>query len=143
GSDQRAAIENMRTREPTADEWALRVAAFGETDGNWSTQGPGNDKITGKKSLVPETMRTFFAGETQKAASTTAKSRTPIINKFGQGMKFNFNLGSLFGKKKPEPTQTAAKGNVRYGLIVQDIKVDKNAPKRAAINDSMDELRYA
>ena len=144
GSDQQAAIDNLRSREPTANEWALRVAAFGETEGDWSTQGPGNSKISGKKDAAPEAIRTFFAGESQKVASSTAKARTPIFSRFGQGLKWNFGLSSLFGKKETAPAQTAAaQGNVRYGLIVQDIKVDENAPKRAALSDSTDELQYA
>ncbi len=143
GSDQRAAIDNLRSRAPTDDEMGLRIAAFGDTEGDWSTQGPGNDKLSGKKAAAPEAIRTFFAGESQKVASANAKSRVPFFSRFGQGFKWDFNLGSLFGKKDQAPAQTAAKGNVRYGLIVQDIKVDKNAPKRAALNDSTDELQYA
>lgn len=144
GSDQRAAIESLRNREPTANEWALRVAAFGDTDGNWSTQGPGNDKVSGKNQATPEAIRTFFAAESQKAASTSAKAKTPIFNRIGQGMKFGFNLTSLFGgKKKSVATETAANGNMRYGLIVQDIKFDKEAPKRASTNNSLSELQYA
>lgn len=143
GANKKAAIETLKSREPTANEWALRYAAFGDTEGDWSTQGPGNDKLSGKKAADTGAIRSFFAGESQKVASTSAKARTPILNKFGQGMKWNFNLGGLFGKKEEPKTQTAAKGNVRYGLIVQDIKVDNYAPKRASVSDSNEELQYA
>lgn len=133
GKDQREAFDKARTTDPTADQWRVQAAAMA-------------DAPEQRKANV-EGMRSLLATESQKAATTTAKSKFDLVGKLGGGFKFNLDLKSWFsGDKSGKQTATnaaAAKGgNIRYGLIVEDIVPDLKAPKRAAVGNDQ-ELEYA
>ncbi len=128
GTTQVAAIEGLKTRQPEVKDWALHVAALKDPPG--MSRAPASS------------MTAFFGGEGQKVATTSAKTRVPFFSKFGSGMKFDFGLSSLFGGKKAEEAKPAS-GQLRYGLLVQDIEPAKNAQKRAALNDTAEEMQYA
>ncbi len=86
-------------------------------------------------------MRDYLRGQTEKAVGESIKSKIPFYKALKEGLSFNLNIGSWFGPKTETPVQT---GQIRYGLIVQDIVPTKRGPAKAAINDSFSEdLRYA
>lgn len=84
-------------------------------------------------------LRKYVAGQLQTTASDRALKSNDFLAKVKTGFNFNLDLGDIFSKKaKPQPA------NVRYGLIIEEIKPDKNAPASAAIGDSVeDQMAYA
>jgi hypothetical protein len=86
-------------------------------------------------------MRNYLRGQTEKALGEAVKSKVSFYKALKEGLSFNLNMGSWFAPKS-EPTVQS--GQIRYGLIVQDIVPTKRGPAQAAINDSISEdLRYA
>lgn len=132
GSDQRAAYEKLQTLNPTEDQWRYQVAAM-------------RDAPETRKANV-EGMRLFLAAESQKAATTQAKSKFDFISKVGSGFKFNLDLKSWFtgksDKEKVAKIEGPKGGNIRYGLIIEDIVPNMKSPKKAAVGDTQ-ELAYA
>ena len=126
GAPQQAALEGLKTHEPDQRTLEFHIATLADL--------PTTSRATGLA------IRSFFGSEMQTAVSKLAKSHVPMLNELTAGTKFNLSLGSLFKKTKESPTNT---GQMRYGLIVQDIVPDMNAPKQAAIGDIADEMQFA
>jgi hypothetical protein len=126
GSDQQAAHKKLKTSEAGRDQILMSAATL---KGNPKTRTANIDNI-----------RVFLLGESQKAATTRAKSELTLLNDFNSGMSFDLDAASLFAKDDDvKPTA----GKVRYGLVLKDIQADPNAPKQAAINDAATDLNYA
>lgn len=131
GGDQSKIIADARTSQPAKDDLLFRAATLQE--------GPST------RHANIEAMRVMLASETQKAASTKAKTKFDFVSKIGAGFKFNLDIKSLFSRSGAKPSAPVAQsGNVRYGLIVEDIVPDLKSPKRAALGSSAaEEMKYA
>jgi hypothetical protein len=126
GAPQAAALEGLKTAQPDEAKWNFHVAAMAD------------EPPTTKTNI--DAVRSFFSTETQKAATTSARGRIELFNKIS-ALSFNLDLGALFAGKKPKAA--AQSGEVRYGLVVQDIVPDMNAPQRAALTSAQSEMVYA
>jgi hypothetical protein len=89
----------------------------------------------------PEKMRRAFAAGTQEALSDRVKSKIGLFGAFKSGLKMNFDIKNLFSSSDKEVKKSS--GKVRYGLVLKDIKPDKDAPDRAAIGEDLNEMQYA
>jgi hypothetical protein len=84
-------------------------------------------------------LRTYLGTEMQTALSQKAKGKVTLLNSFNSGMKLDLDLSEAFAKQE----EKTAEGELRYGLILEDVTPDPNAPERAAISDIHEELQYA
>ena len=86
-----------------------------------------------------EQLRNYISNEIQSSASDRAIRSNDVLAKLKTGFNFNLDLANIFSKKK-KPEQ----GSVHYGLIIQGITPDENAPPRAALGESVEEqMAYA
>lgn len=86
-------------------------------------------------------IRGLLAGEMQKAGSAQGKRHFNYVDKFNSGLGFNLDIASVFGGGKKEGQK--AEGTVRYGLVLEEINPDPNAPQRAAVGDMQSEMAFA
>ena len=99
-----------------------------------------DDRMT-QRSVDGDGIRSHMSGQFQGVATDRAVKSNDILTKLKTGMNFNLDMAELFSKKKKSQTQS---GTVRYGLILQEINPDPNAPPRAAVRDSVEEqMAYA
>lgn len=128
GTNQKAALEGLKTLTPTDEQINFHIATL-------------HDEPTTRKANK-EAIRSFIGGEAQKVGSAIVKSRLPYIGAIGSGFNFNLDFDSFFSESKQKNEQ---KGQVRYSLILKDIKPAKKGigTDRAAISDVQHELQYA
>lgn len=122
GTNQRNQIEGLKTKQADKATWGMAAARM-------------KDAPTTPKASI-DNFRSYLAGETKKATSKRASTRFPIVEKLKSG--FSMNLSSYFSK-----AQEPASGNVRYGLVLADIKPATDAYDRASMADSGDEMQFA
>jgi hypothetical protein len=121
-----AVLDGLQTKQSGKDAYEMAQAMMRDPAKNSDFAMPG--------------LRAFFGLETQRAVRGEVKDRWTTFTKISNMFKTNLNLGSMFGDKPVAP----ARGTIRYGLVVNDIVPDRDTPRFAAINDSMeDELQYA
>jgi hypothetical protein len=125
GSSQTSAREKLLTKEPTKDEYLLSLAAMKEEP---TSRNPSGDSL-----------RLFLGGEVQKAGSERVKKKINLLDSFNSGMTFDLKIDEIFAEKPKEHER----GEVRYGLILEDITPDRDAPKRAAVTEMGNELQFA
>lgn len=106
-------------------DFALYAAAM--RDDRLSPQTEG-DKLRGNLSTVA-----------QNTATDRAMKSNELLSKIKTGFNFSLDIANIFSKKS-KPQQ----GTVKYGLILQGISPDPNAPDRAAVGESVEEqMAYA
>lgn len=126
GSEQRTKLDALKTLTPDEDDVNLHIAALRDAP---TTRKANQDDI-----------RQFLGGEAQKVASSKVKSKMPFLGAIGSGFNFNLDFDSFFGESKSKNEKS---GNIRYSLILKDIKPAKKGDDRAAISDIADEMQYA
>jgi hypothetical protein len=126
GDDERKQQKKIVTEQPSKEDYLIHLDAL--------KSAPSARRADG------DAIREYFGGQSQKAGSDHIKERVELIKKLQNGLNFDLNLGSMF---VDTPNEKMKSGSVRYGLVLKDIKADPNAPQRAAISDSSDELQYA
>lgn len=125
----------------------------GDTLNSLKTAQPDDDTMRTQLAALkdaPKAPKTNVRGlwgylglEIQKSGTVQAKARFQIVRDLAK--KFDLNLD--FGKftkvfKKDEPVAPQS-GTVRYGLVLEDIKYQGDAPKRVSVNDNQDEMQFA
>lgn len=126
GSDQRKAIDNLKTLTPTNDNINFHIATLHDSP---ETRQANSSAI-----------RQFLGGEAQKVGTTAVKAGMPLVGTIGSGFNFNLDFDSFFGESKKKNEQT---GKVRYSLILKDIQPATKSEDRAAISDVSQEMQYA
>jgi len=126
GGDQAAQLEALRTLTPTEDDVNFHHALLKDAP---QTRKANHLAI-----------RQFMGSEAQKVASSTVKSRLPLIDAFGSGFNFNLDFDTFFGESKQKNPNS---GNVRYSLILKDIQPIKGHDRAAISSDLSEDLQYA
>lgn len=126
GSDQRKAVEGLKTAIPTDENINYHIATLHDKPETRPADGSA--------------IRQFFGGEAQKVGSSAVKSRLPILGSIGNGFNFNLDFDTFFGESKKKNEQT---GKIRYSLILKDIQPAAESEDRAAVSDMSQEMQYA
>ena len=118
--------QGLVTVQPSKNDYMFRLASLKDAPQTRTAEGPA---ILG-----------YMGGEGQKAGSDHIKENVQLINQVQKGLSFNLDFSSIFQRKSKNARPS---GQLRYGLVLKDIKPDPRAPKRAAIGDMSDDLIYA
>jgi hypothetical protein len=128
GAAQRKSIDGLKTLTPTEEDINFHIATLHDAP---ETRKANKDAI-----------RSFMGGEAQKVGSSIVKSHLPYVGAIGSGFNFNLDFDTFFSESK---TKNEQKGQVRYSLILKDIKPAAKGvgTDRAALSDAQQEMQFA
>jgi hypothetical protein len=126
GSKQVKKLDSLKTLTPTDDDINIHHANLRDAPKTRKADHSG--------------IRQFIAGEAQKVATTSVKSRIPYVGSLGSGFNFDLNFDTFFGESKQK---NANSGTVRYSLILKDIQTKKGLDRASVSSDVSEELKYA
>jgi len=85
-----------------------------------------------------DSVRDYLRKEPGKFIGNQIVAKSKLLQSIRSGFNFTLDIGKIF-----RPKEEAAKGNIRYGLVIRDIRPGDDAIKKAAIGDRADEMQYA
>ena len=125
GDAERRAIDGLKTQQPDAQRWSQsQLLLSGQVE---------------TKQADSRAIRSFFASQSQKAVTNSAKDRVPALNQL-TSLKFDFDLRP--NSRDLGPEQPSGR-NLHYGLIIKHIEPDMGGAKSASTSTTPDEFAHA
>jgi hypothetical protein len=124
----RGKIEKFKPNSYSAYEYNLHIAALKTPPATNSTDSDG--------------LSSHLTQDMKSAVRNRVRSEFSFLDSFSSGLDFNVDFASIFSGGGSAEPKSQPRGNVKYGLVLKDIKTGKS-PNHAALGSMEDQLEFA